>query len=177
MKSPSINSIPVEMKSTAYCYAINKGGEAEFDFLFKQLKEDRKENVKADLLVGLSCAPNAWQLEKLVNDRFQTSNDTMLVLRDIITKSSSYVFAWNFIKNNWDDLYSRYRKSIMSFIGSNYLWFNYNLYKFRYSKQNLDIVNYLYLKDILNDLSTKLNTDAFYNDVSFFNEIYILLIS
>jgi hypothetical protein len=143
MSSPGINLIPVEMKATAYCTGVN-GVDGGFDFLLKKLQEDRKENVKADLLIGLSCARKAWQLEKFLNDRLDTSNDTMLALRDIITRSPSYAFAWSFVKNHWNELYSRY------------------------GKPNLNIINYLYVKDILNDLASKLNTEVSYNDVRLF---------
>lgn len=143
MNSPSINLIPPELKSIAYCVGVSKSEHA-FEFLTAQLKKEKKENVKVDLLVGLSCALNTWQLEKFLSDRLETSNDTIEALRYIITKSpasSTHMFAWSFVKNRWKELYARY------------------------GQPDLNSPNQIYIKDVLNDLASKFNTPAFYNDV------------
>ena len=134
MNNVNNNKIPTTLKSTAYCYAIKYGGQEEFNFLFDQLKQNNKANVKSDLLVGLACAKEMPLIEKFLNDRLVNSNDTLSALRSVITRSS-FLYAWNFIKNNAEELYSRYSES--------------------------DAAG---LKGVLTDLTNRLNTPSQYDD-------------
>jgi hypothetical protein len=103
MNNPKANNIPAGLKSTAYCSAIKNGDQAEFDFLFGELKSKNSANLASDLLAGLACSSQAWQLEKLLNDRLENSNDTLIsALRNVITRSPAFMTAWSFVKANWD---------------------------------------------------------------------------
>ena len=110
MRNPSNNAIPLLLRAKVYCTAIKSGDQAEFDFLFNQYKKNDNSKNVPDLLNGLSCAKESWQLEKFLRDTFKNSNTTISCLRNIITKTSSHLQAWNFVKQNWEELYRRFNK-------------------------------------------------------------------
>jgi aminopeptidase N len=101
-----MNNIPAALRATAYCTALRNGEQAEFDFLFNQLKADTSSSSDPDLINGLACANQNWQLERFLNDRLSSnkSKDTVTGLKAIITKTPSYMTAWAFMKENWDQL-------------------------------------------------------------------------
>ena len=102
--------MPQNMRATVLCSAIKNGGQTEFEFVFKLLKEggQLKSDLKLDLLIGLSCTKEVWLLDKFLNDRLDHSNDILIDLENAITKTSSYLVVWNFIKSRWNEIYGRY---------------------------------------------------------------------
>jgi hypothetical protein len=58
-----------------------------------------------DYLVGLACSRDTWQLDKFLLDRLEASSDFNSDLENIVTKSTNYLFAWHFLKNNWLNIY------------------------------------------------------------------------
>jgi aminopeptidase N len=106
MSNPNINNIPKPLRAITYCTAIRNGGLEEFEFLFEQLQLNKDEE-KTNLLTGLACANEEWQLQKFLNDRFFNRDAILTSLRYVIGRSPSYLTAWDFIKNNWNELYTR----------------------------------------------------------------------
>lgn len=112
MKTPTSNPIPVSSRSTAYCVGIRYGFESEFEFLFNQLKANTevvpRAKARTDLMLGLTCSRDHLSLLRLFNDRLENSRDIVTVLQYATTRSSSYLFVWDYIKLNWERLYQEY---------------------------------------------------------------------
>jgi hypothetical protein len=109
MSNPNINNIPKQFRAITYCTAIRNGGPAEFDFLFKQMQLNNKDEEKSSLLTGLACANQDWQLRKLINEQFASPVDIVFSsLQYVVEQSSSFLIAWDFIKSNWNELYNAY---------------------------------------------------------------------
>ena len=109
MNEKNVNLIPKKLRSIVYCSAIKHGGKLEWQFLFEQYKSEMNLNSKNDFRFGLACSHELWQistyLSMQMNEKYTIKKDCITGLRYAIVGSS--LMTWNFVKENWDDLFKR----------------------------------------------------------------------
>jgi aminopeptidase N len=106
MRNVNNNKIPKALRALAYCTVIRNGGQAEYDFVYSQYRLNNPAD-KTDLLNGLACANQEWQLLKFLKERLDNRDAIITSLRYIIARSASHLTAWDFIKSNWNELNAR----------------------------------------------------------------------
>lgn len=87
---------------------MRHGSSKDFDFLYKKAKSNETSSIlKNDFFTALSCSKEPYLLSKYLNDQSNNKSNTLTALRNVATKPYGYLIAWNYLKSNWDDLYSR----------------------------------------------------------------------
>ena len=108
----SLNRIPGSYRSLVYCTAIREGGEKEYNFARSRYVKETDANLKNDLQSGMSCTRIGWVITKFLNDQLDKNivrvQDTVAGIRAVASRSEGYLKAWIFVKENWDELYTRY---------------------------------------------------------------------
>ncbi len=104
--------IPGSYRPLVYCTAIREGGEKEYNFAASRYVKETDANLKNDLQSGMACTRIGWLITKFLNDQLDKNivrvQDTVTGIRSVASKSDGYLKAWIFVKENWDELYTRH---------------------------------------------------------------------
>ncbi|XP_038669994.1 aminopeptidase N-like [Scyliorhinus canicula] len=119
MKTPAINPIPVNLKTTVYCSAIATGGKKEWDFAWKMFAEAKIATEKDKLRAALACAREPWLLNRYLEytldpDKIRKQDATSTIV-SIASNVVGQALAWDFIRNKWEFLYRQYGGGSFSF--------------------------------------------------------------
>ena len=61
----------------------------------------------------MSCTRIGWLITKFLNDQLDTNivrvQDTVTGIRLVSSRSDGYLKAWIFVKENWNELYKRFK--------------------------------------------------------------------
>lgn len=111
--------VPGDFRSMVYYYGIADSGIEAWDWMFKKFEINKIASEKTKLLYGLSAIKEPWALERYL---FYALDETKVKAQD-----TSYVFnyvanynsigrtvAWNFLKENWDDIYTQFKDSFFT---------------------------------------------------------------
>ena len=94
-----------------YCVSIREGTEKEWNFAFDQYLKETDANQKNTLQSAMSCTRISWLISKFLNDQLNTSivrnQDALSGLRAASSRAEANLKTWNFIRDNWDILFSR----------------------------------------------------------------------
>ena len=103
--------IPGSYRSLVYCTAIREGGEKEWNFASEQYIKENDANLKNDLQSGMACTRIGWLITKFLNDQLDKNivrvQDSVTGIRAAASRPDGYLKAWIFVKENWDELYTR----------------------------------------------------------------------
>jgi hypothetical protein len=100
----SIASLNGFMRRALFCTVVRNGGKAQFDFLKDRYNSSSDVALRDDLLSGLACSKESWLLEQLLEDE---SVFKLAAIRNMAIRSFGSMFAWNYVKRNWDQLYQQ----------------------------------------------------------------------
>lgn len=96
-------------KQVVYCTAIRVGGDAEWNFAFKQYQESNVPTEKNILLDALGCSSKQWVLTKYLN--MILNNDTVIrkqdgarVFASVANNIVGTTIAFDFIRNRWEEI-------------------------------------------------------------------------
>ncbi len=90
------------------CTALYHGTEAEWTHVFNAMKATTDATLRNDLLSGLACARDPLLQQSLVNDQLANSNNILTPLVNVANRPSGWLISWNFLKANWDEIYSKF---------------------------------------------------------------------
>lgn len=91
------------------CTGVNQGGESEYNFVMDQARKD--SNMRNDLLYGAACTKDSLLHVKLLDDPLTNSTSLINGLINVANRPNGYVTSWNYLKANWQHIYSRYQNS------------------------------------------------------------------
>ncbi|XP_037773440.1 aminopeptidase N-like [Penaeus monodon] len=120
--------ISPNLKWTVYCRAIEEGGEAEWDFAWDQYLRTNVASEKTLLLAAMACTKEAWILSRYLDMAINPVSGIRLqdvgnVLRSIGYNDVGRSLVWNYLKLNWNDIYTfkkRRRGELMKSITYNF---------------------------------------------------------
>ena len=105
-----------------YCTAIREGGEREWDFAAYQFSKENDTNEQKNLLNGMSCSNKPWLVDKLLSSLIDPNvvktSLTMMSLRSVAIKPEGIIKTWNFVKENWNELFLKHGTGISALITS-----------------------------------------------------------
>ena len=88
------------------------GSIKEWEFASDRYSKETDANQKNDLQAGMSCTTETWLLKRFLDDQLDESKvrkqDSLSGIRSAAVKAFGNPFAWNFVKENWQELYERY---------------------------------------------------------------------
>ena len=68
----------------------------------------------------MSCSREPWLINKYLklqlNETIVRKQDAINGLRYSLSHSTSHYYAWNFIKENWNEIINRYYKNEQTFL-------------------------------------------------------------
>ena len=120
--NPSLNQIPAALRSTVYCTVVREGSQQEFYFLWNRLKQETVPSEILNLLNGLSCTQDIsltlWFLNQHLDmNSIIREQDLAASIQRIAHSSHGNQVAWNWIRDNWRRLFSKWGKSGSSLSG------------------------------------------------------------
>ena len=113
-----------------FCTSIQHGSQNDFNFLFNKAKATNDTSLRNDMFAGLTCSKDVSNLNKYLNDQMNTSS-IITAIRNVLNKPSGNLLAWNFIKNNWNNIYDRYYLFLLFFkkLNLNIYFLDLNLHR------------------------------------------------
>lgn len=107
----TILRIPASFRSFVYCTSIRNGGADEWNFLSQKYDLESDSNARNDLQYGMSCSKEPFLIKAFINDQLNStkvrSQDTLSGIRYASRSPYATEFTWNFVKNNWNELFDR----------------------------------------------------------------------
>ena len=92
------------------CTGIYHGTDAEWDQTFQAAQGATDTSLKNDLIAGLTCARDANRQRAFLNDQL-SANNILTTMINVANRPGGYLVSWDFLKINWDNLYSRFSTS------------------------------------------------------------------
>lgn len=97
------------MRGIVYCTAVQYGTEAEWEFAFERYLKSSVSTEKEIILTALGCSKEPWILSRYL--RYSITGDMGIRKQDVYrvfaAVSSNVVgqkMAFDFIRNNWEDI-------------------------------------------------------------------------
>ena len=98
----SFKRIPFAYRANVYCTAIRHGDKSDWDRVVEELTAaDLPEYERNNLLYGLSCSKEAWQIQFYLEKVVKLEKEVLGHLRNAVVNPNGHAIAWNFIKENW----------------------------------------------------------------------------
>lgn len=113
------NPISPNLKMVVYCTAIRVGGQAEWDFAWKQYLETNVGSEKDLLLHALGCTRELWLLNRYLDWTITENSgirkqDASRVLNSIVSNPIGQPLAFSFLRNKWDRLWDYFGTSLLT---------------------------------------------------------------
>ena len=100
--------IPYAFRANVYCTAVRHGNREDWNYLLEHLKAgDLPDYEKANILYGLSCAREAWQIQYYLNYVIGIEKELATHIKDALVNPNGHWIAWNFVKENWEVISSK----------------------------------------------------------------------
>jgi len=114
------NPVDVNLKYQTYCNAIDEGGEEEWDFAWERYQNSYVASEKATILSSLACTKEVWLLNRYLNmsinsDSGVRKQDGAKVLGNVALNTVGRYLAFDFVQQEWENIYETYGKSSFSF--------------------------------------------------------------
>jgi hypothetical protein len=122
LSNPAINQIPATLRSTVYCTIVREGSQIEFNFLWERLKQENVASETLNLLNGLACTQDPSLIIWFLNQHLKANpiirdQDLSASIQRIARSSHGNQIAWNWIRDNWNQLFAKWGKSVSSLSG------------------------------------------------------------
>jgi len=105
-------SVGVNVRGAAYCYGIKKGGTVEWNQAFEKYTTSNLATEQVMILQALACTDQAFILAEYLR---MTNNESLIRRQDMTTvfvyvarNTNGQQLAWDFIRVNWNTIYSRF---------------------------------------------------------------------
>ncbi|MEQ2272039.1 hypothetical protein XENORESO_013572 [Xenotaenia resolanae] len=113
------NPVHPNLRSTVYCNAIAAGGATEWEFAWRKF-ENATIAIEADKLrAALACASQPWllnrYLEYTLDPKKIRKQDATSTIISIAQNVVGQPLAWDFIRANWDYIFTQYGGGSFSF--------------------------------------------------------------
>lgn len=119
MSHPENNTVNPTLKSTVYCTAISKGGQAEWEFAYNQYKATLDASEASTLLSSLGCSKEVWVLstflELTLDGDEVRAQDAVDAVTYVARNPVGYSLAWDFFRAEWEFFRTTYGDSIFQF--------------------------------------------------------------
>jgi len=114
------NPVDVNLKYQTYCNAIDEGGEEEWNFAWERYQNSYVASEKATILLALACTKEVWLLNRYLNmsinsDSGVRKQDGSKVLGNVALNTVGRYLAFDFVQQEWDNIFDTYGKSSFSF--------------------------------------------------------------
>ncbi|CAL8262787.1 unnamed protein product [Merluccius merluccius] len=119
MKTPDVNKIHPNLRSTVYCSAIAAGGAKEWNFAYEQFRLATIATEAEKLRAALACTKQPWLLNRYLEYTLKPN----LVRKQDATSTIVYIasnvvgqpLAWDFIRDRWSYIFNQYGGGSFSF--------------------------------------------------------------
>jgi len=103
------NPVPTNFRRTVYCTAVRRGGEKEWNFLWKRYLKSNVASDKTTMLIALGCSKDPWILNRYLSWATSDGNgirkqDGPIALRAVASQEVGSYVAFNFLREKWLDM-------------------------------------------------------------------------
>ena len=90
------------------CTGVNQGTEKDFYYVLDQAnKTNNDDGLKRDLLASLACSKSSLLQRKLLDNELKYG-EVLTALINVVNQPNGFEISWNFLKENWDEIYSKF---------------------------------------------------------------------
>ncbi|NXP17069.1 AMPN Aminopeptidase, partial [Scytalopus superciliaris] len=118
-KNVSNNPVPPNLRSAIYCSMVATGGEEAWDFLWNRFREAVVVSEADKLRTALACSPHSWILSRYLEYTLDPTKirkqDATSTINSIARNVVGQPLAWDFVRGNWETLFSQYGGGSFSF--------------------------------------------------------------
>ncbi|KAG1678936.1 Aminopeptidase N [Nymphon striatum] len=116
------NPTSPNLRGVVYCSAMANGGDAEFDFAWKQYHLTQVASERDKLMSAMTCSQQPWIISTLMQRAMNSSSgirkqDAAFVFRFMSGQVVGSLLSFNFVRNNWPLIYEVYGDSFFSLSG------------------------------------------------------------
>lgn len=108
MKNDTI--IPADIRSAVLKYGVENGGDAEWDFVFKNYINPSDPSDKSRFQTALAASQKPWLLKKWldysIDGKTVRTQDTVYVISNVASNPVGKYVAWTFAEANWNKIIS-----------------------------------------------------------------------
>ncbi|NXC51006.1 AMPN Aminopeptidase, partial [Penelope pileata] len=117
----SNNPIAPNLRSSIYCSAVATGGEEAWDFVWERFREAPIVSEADKLRTALACSTEPWILQRYLQYALDSTKirrqDAASTINSIASNVVGQPLAWDFIRGNWETLFTQYGGGSFSFSG------------------------------------------------------------
>ncbi|NXC29415.1 AMPN Aminopeptidase, partial [Campylorhamphus procurvoides] len=115
----SRNPVPTNLRSAIYCSMVATGGEEAWNFLWQRFQEAAVVSEADKLRTALACSTQSWILSRYLEYTLDPTKirkqDATSTINSIASNVVGQPLAWDFIRGNWETLFSQYGGGSFSF--------------------------------------------------------------
>lgn len=108
--SLNLTKIPPGFRTLVLCVGVNQGGQSEFELLLREANKTTG-STRDDLLSGCACARDPLLQLRYIDNPLVKSVSVVTALQNVANRPNGYLTSWNYLKANWEWIYSRYQNS------------------------------------------------------------------
>lgn len=121
MNDPVANYIVPDLRDAIYTVGVAEGGEPAWLFIYNRYKTTKVQAESRRCMRALSYTREPWLLNRLLayslnKDEIRVQ-DTITVISYVGNNVIGEPLAWQFLKDNWKELYNRYGAASFQFAG------------------------------------------------------------
>lgn len=90
------------------CTGVNQGTEKDFYYVLDQSRKTSDNGLRNDLQDSLACSKDTLLQSVYLDDQLRNSFDILRALINIIYRPNGLMQSWNFLRANWNEIYSRF---------------------------------------------------------------------
>lgn len=87
---------------------MNAGTESDFNYVFDAAKKTSSSSLRNDLLAALACSKDSVLVRTYLDDQLSNSSGIVTALVNVANRPGGYLIAWDYLKANWDEIYSKF---------------------------------------------------------------------
>ncbi|XP_069481390.1 aminopeptidase Ey-like [Ambystoma mexicanum] len=121
MSNAANNPITPNLRSAIYCQAIARGGEEEWNFAWERFQNATVATEADKLREAMACSREPWILTRYLEYTLDSTKirtqDAATTINSIARNAVGQSLAWDFIRENWGQIYSQWSGSSFSISG------------------------------------------------------------
>ncbi|XP_071788055.1 aminopeptidase N-like [Asterias amurensis] len=114
VNDPTLNKVHPNLRAAVYCSGIRYGGQSEWDFGWHVVQTTNDRHERSRWISALTCSRSTLLLKSNLLTGGATTfsaKDTELILMGLAENPDGYEIAWDFIRNNWEEVYTMYKEN------------------------------------------------------------------
>lgn len=99
--------IPRGYRLLVLCTGVNQGSQNDFYYVLDQSRKTTDSSLRLDLQDSLACSKDSLLQTIYFDDQLRNTTNILRALINVVNRPNGFTNSWNFLRANWDEIYSR----------------------------------------------------------------------